>query len=171
MVLTAVFLVPLAVGIYLSAGTNRRSAHATQVSRDLASMYAQGVDFSKQANQNIALRLLNPSDGKSVLILSRIRMVTAADCAAVGSAPCTNLGFPVMVQRIVIGDLDLHPSTLGSPLSVDATTGAILSWATDTSARVTDPGVSVKPGEPAYAAEAFISDPEDHTGVYARTLF
>lgn len=171
MVLTAVFIVPLVVGIYLSTGTNRRSAHATQVSRDLASMYGQGVDFSKPANQNIALRLLNPTDGKSVLILTRIRVVTAADCGPSSDMGCTNQGYPAIVQRIVIGEQDLHPSSLGSPGSIDAATGNVLNWATDISARVSDSSVTAKAGESAFAAEAFISGPDDHTGVYARTLF
>ncbi len=171
MVLTAVFLVPLAVGIYLSTGTNRRSSHATQVSRDLASMYGQGVDFSKAANQNIALRLLNPSDGKSVLILTRIKIVTAADCGPGADMGCANQGYPVIVQRIVIGEPELHPSSLGSPLSIDQVTGNVLNWATDVSARVTDSSIVAKPGESTYAAEAYISGPDDHTGVYARTLF
>lgn len=171
MVLTAVFLVPLAVGVYLSTGTNRRSTHANQVSRDLASMYGQGVDFSKPANQNIALRLLNPSDGKSVLILTRIKVVAAADCGPAAEMGCANQGYPAIVQRVVIGEPELHASTLGAPLSIDPATGNVLNWATDASARVTDASIVVKPGESTYAAEAYISGPDEHTGVYARTLF
>jgi hypothetical protein len=170
-VLCAVFLVPLAIGIYLSSGTNRRSIHANQVSRDLASMYAQGVDFSQPANRNIALRLLDSHDGRTVLIFTRIRGVSPADCGPSPGAQCTNNGYPAIVQRIVIGDPDLHPSSLGSPPSVDPATGNVLNWTTDASARVTDSGVSLKPGESAYAAETFIAGPDDHTGVYARTLF
>lgn len=170
-VLCAVFLVPLGIGIYLSSGTNRRSTHANQVSHDLASMYAQGVDFSQAANRNLALRLLDPGDGKTVLIFSRIRAVSPADCQAANVSQCTNSGYPVIVQRIVIGDPDLHPSSLGSPQNIDPATGNVPNWTTDTSARVMDSGVSLKPGESAYAAETFIAGPDDHTGVFARTLF
>jgi len=170
-VLCALFLVPLAIGIYLSSGTNRRSNHANQVSHDLASMYAQGVDFSQPANRNIALRLLDSRDGRTVLIFTRIRGIGPSDCGTAPGAQCTNNGFPVIVQRIVIGDADLHPSSLGSPASIDPVSGNVLNWATDASARVADSGVSLKPGESAYAAETFIAGPDDHTGVYARTLF
>jgi hypothetical protein len=172
LVLCTIFLVPLALGIYLSTGTNRRSIHANQVSHDLASMYAQGVDFSQQANRNIARRMLDARDGKTLLIFTRIRSVSAADCSPLPGAPCANNGYPVIVQRIVIGDVDLHGSSLGSPVNIDAATGNVLNWTTDTSARVSDSSVSpLKPGESAYAAETFIAGPDDHTGVYARTLF
>ncbi len=169
-VLCACFLVPLVAGIYLSTGTSRRRAHATQVSRDLASMYSQGVDFSQPANQNIARQLLNRSDGKALLILTRIRSVGPADCGATPIAQCSNNGYAVITQRIVIGDPELRPSSLGAPLSIDKGTGNVLSWTTDASARVVDSSVTLKPGESAFAAEAFITGPEEHTGVYARTL-
>jgi hypothetical protein len=171
MVLSLVFLLPLTVGIYLSTGTNRRSAHATQVSHDLASMYSQGVDFAQKANQNIALRLLDPHDGKAVLILTRIHDVAASDCGPAADAQCPNSGYLVVVQRIVIGDPELHSSSVGAPRSVDRNTGNVLNWATDVSARLSDSSISLKPGETGYAAETFISGPDEHTGVYARTLF
>jgi hypothetical protein len=162
-------MIPLLAGIYLSLGTNRRSMHASQVTHDLASMYAQGVDFSQAANQSIARRLLDPQDGKAVLILTRLRLVTPTDCGA--SAQCANNGLPVIVQRIVIGDPELRPSTLGTPLSIDRRTGNVLNWAIDASARVSDATVTLKAGESGYAAEAFIAGPDDQGGVYARTLF
>jgi hypothetical protein len=168
-VLCAVFLAPLIAGIYLAAGTNRRTAHANQITRDLASMYSQGVDFSQPANQSIARRLL-AQDSKALVILTRIHSVAETDCAPALVAQCANNGTPVIVQRIVIGDPDLRPSSLGTPLSIDHTTGAVLNWATDSSARVTDSSLTLKPGETAYAAEAYIGGPDEHTGVYARTL-
>ncbi len=168
-VLCAVFLVPLAAGIYLSTGTNRRTVHANQVAHDLASMYSQGVDFSQPSNQNIARQLL-AQDAKSLIILTRIRGVAATDCAQMPASQCTNSGNAVIVQRIVIGNPELRPSSLGTPLSIDRETGNVLNWATDTSARVTDSNLTLKPGETAYAAEAYIEGPDEHTGVYARTL-
>jgi hypothetical protein len=170
LVLSACFVIPLVAGIYLSTGTNRRSAHATQVSRDLASMYAQGVDFSQPANRNIARQLLDRSDGRALLILTRIHTVGPADCGSMPVIQCSNNGYAVITQRIVIGDPQLRPSSLGAPLSIDQTTGNVLSWANDASARVTDSSVTLKPGESAFAAEAFITGPDEQTGVYARTL-
>jgi len=169
-VLSACFLLPLATGIYLSTGTTRRSAYATQMSHDLASMYSQGVDFSRPENQNIARQLVSRSDGKTLLILTRIHFVAPADCGSTPLAQCANNGYAVITQRIVIGDSDLRTSSIGSPLSIDQTTGNVLSWATDTSARVLDSSVALKPGETAYAAEAFIAGADDQTGVYARSM-
>jgi hypothetical protein len=170
LVLSACFVVPLVAGIYLSTGTSRRSTRATQVSRDLASMYAQGVDFSQPANRNIARQLLDRSDGRALLILTRIHSVGPADCGNAPLVQCSNNGYAVITQRIVIGDPQLRSSSLGAPLSIDQATGSVLSWATDASARVTDSSVTLKPGESAFAAEAFITGPDEQTGVYARTL-
>lgn len=170
LVLTAVFLVPLVIGVYLSTGTNRRSLEADEVSRDLASMFSQGVDFSQPENQSIARRLL-ASYGKGVVVLTRIRMVAAADCASSAGSQCGNNGYPVIVQRIVIGDPNLHPSSLGAPASIDPRTGGVQNWINDASARVSDASVSLKPGEWAYAAETYIAGPDDGSGVYARAMF
>lgn len=169
-VLWVCFLVPLVAAIYLSTGTNRRSEHAKQVSRDLASMFAQGVDFSQPANQEIARQLLSGSDGKALLILTRIRTVAPADCGSTPVVQCSNNGYAVITQRIVIGNPELHASSFGLPRSIDQATGNVLSWATDASARVVDSSVTLKPGESAFAAEAFITGAEEHSGVYARTL-
>src|SRR5712692_10279664 len=83
--LGAIFLVPLGIGVMLVNSSASRNDHANQVSRDVASMYAQGVDFSNKANQNIALNVAEGlgmaiGGGNGVLILSKIRVVHDADC-------------------------------------------------------------------------------------------
>src|SRR5579864_2834436 len=90
--LGAIFLVPMVIGVLMVNSSARRNDHANQVSRDIASMYAQGLDFSNRANQDIALNVaeglgINMHRGNGVLILSKIRMVHESDCA---SSACPN---------------------------------------------------------------------------------
>ena len=170
-VLGGVFLIPLAIGVFLVGASTKRSAHANQVSRDLASMYAQGMDFSQPNNQSIALQLLDAGEGSGMILLTKMHTVTDADCGPAPAGDCVNSGYPVIVQRIVIGDPSLHPSSLGTPASIDRRTGNVLNWARDISARVADPSVNMRAGESAVAAETFLSSPDDKTGVYARTVF
>jgi hypothetical protein len=146
--------------------------HASEVTRELAGMYSQGVDFSQPANQRIALRLLGADDGDGVILLTRMRTVAPADCGA-PAAPgaCANEGYAVVVQQVVIGDPALRPSSLGMPGNVDRTTGKVPDWQHDPSARVADSRVVIKAGESAYAAETFLVAPDGRSGVYARTLF
>ena len=170
-VLAAVFLIPLAVGVLLVSNNSQSSVRADQVSRDLASMYSQGVDFSRPANQSIALQLLDSTmNGQGLIILTRMRAVGEHDCESIGT-DCVNAGYPVITQRIVIGDPSLRASSLGTPHSVDHNTGEVLNWARDASARVMDPDISLKPGESAVAAETYLTAPASRGGVYARTVF
>lgn len=170
-VLTAIFLAPIGMGIYLVAGNASRGMHADEISRDLASMYSQGVDFSQPANRSIAMRLLGTDADHSLVILTRMRAVSEPDCTPSGASDCVNNGYPVVVQRIVIGDATLRESTLGAPRSIDPSTGTVLNWAHDASARVPDAGITLKPGESAYAAEAYLSAPGGRQGVFARSVF
>jgi hypothetical protein len=85
--LGAIFFIPLAIGVLLVSNSANRNDHANQVSRDVGSMYAQGLDFSNTANQDIALKVaeglgMDIRGGKGVLILSKLRVVHNTDCAA-----------------------------------------------------------------------------------------
>ncbi len=174
--LGAIFLVPLTIGILMVNTSASRNDHANQVSRDVASMYAQGVDFSNHANQNIALNVaeglgMNIRGGKGVLILSKIRVVHDADCAADAVGKCANKGYAVVTQRYVIGNTALRSSSFGTPVSVDTATGNVRNWAADVSARAQDFPASLKPGEFTYAAECYLTSAESRTGVYSRAMF
>src|ERR1022692_260364 len=105
--LGAIFFIPLAIGVLLVNNSANRNDHANQVSRDVASMYAQGLDFSNTANQDIALKVaeglgMDIRGGKGVLILTNIRVVPSSDCAAAGAGRCGNEGYAVITQRYVI---------------------------------------------------------------------
>jgi hypothetical protein len=51
--LGAIFLIPLSIGLLLVTSASQND-HANQISHDVDSMYAQGMDFSQPANQDIA---------------------------------------------------------------------------------------------------------------------
>src|SRR5271170_5264443 len=98
-VLGAIFLIPLSIGIVMVTNSASRSDHAYQISHDVGSMYAQGLDFSQGANQNIALNVaegigIDIQGGKAVLILSKIRVVHPSDCPPEATERCTNQGYP-----------------------------------------------------------------------------
>jgi hypothetical protein len=54
---------------------------------------------------------------------------------------------------------------------VNAASGEVMNWASDTSARAQDISASLRPGEFAYVAECYVTSPEHRSGVYARAVF
>jgi len=172
----AIFLVPLSIGVLLVNSSASQNDHANEISRDVASMYAQGIDFSKTENRNIVLRAaeglgVHIDQGQGVLILSKIRIVHPSDCPADQPANCSNKGYAVVTQRYVIGDAELRSSSFGTPALVDAATGNVRNWAGDSSARAQDFTAHLNPGEFTYAAECYLAAPESRTGVYSRSMF
>src|SRR5271157_1932733 len=171
--LGAIFLAPLLIGVVLVRSSADRNDIANQVSRDIASMYSQGMDFSKSENQAIAIRVaegagLQLDGGRGVLILSKLRIVKESDCS---TGPCANLGRPVVVERFVIGGRDLRGSSFGVPSGLDPTTGKVVNWATDPTARAGEVALNLKPGEFSYAAECYLANHDAGAGVYARAMF
>src|SRR5579871_784804 len=159
--LGAIFFVPLVIGVVLVSNSASRNDHANQVSRDVASMYAQGLDFANPANQDIALKVaeglgMDIRGGRGVLILSRIRVVHSSDCAG----HCANEGFAVITQRFIIGNATLRASSFGTPAHVDGGTGNVHDWANDVTARAEDFPANLKAGESTYAAECYLASQE-----------
>lgn len=174
--LGAIFLVPLGIGVVLVTNSAARGDDAYKISREIGSMYAQGLDFSQTANQNIALNVaegigIDMQSGKGVLILSKIRMVHPSDCAEHTVGKCKNAGYPVVIERYVLGNRSLRPSSFGTPATLDAATGKVRDWANDPSARVVNFVSGLKPGEVTYAAECYLPTPELRSGVYSRAIF
>jgi len=174
--LGAIFVIPLLIGVFV-VGTNAELTNqANQVSHDLASMYAQGVDFSSAPNQKIAMRVadgvgMKLEGGQAVVILSKIRVVRDSDCGSSPSAKCSNRGYPVVLQRYVIGNTRLRGSSLGSPANIDPKTGDVGNWASDATARADVFALGIKDPEYTYAAECFLATPDVGTGVYSRAMF
>jgi hypothetical protein len=126
---TLLLSVPLILGILAIGIRYVRELKITQISRDLANMYARGVDFNASGAANIVQRL-GPgfdfsSSGNGVAILSKVRKVTSAECTANGVAlgGC-NANQAVFEQQIVFGNSAVRPSNFGTPtgLASDKTT-------------------------------------------------
>ncbi len=183
-------LMPLYVWMLVFGLDLRRMMQTGQVSRDAGHMYARGVDFSLAGNQEVLVRLaagmnMTRTGGAGVVILTRLLKVGEQDCAdggiSVGS--CTNLGQPVVTQRIVVGNAGLKPSLVATPdgglLQSD---GSVIP-----SDYLTKPGVraesfnailNLAEGETAYVAEAWFESPvkdfptlNNRGPLYARTIF
>jgi len=172
--LGAIFLVPLSIGVLLVSSNASQYDHANQISRDIASMYAQGMDFSKSANQSIAMRVaegLGMPAGQGIIILSKVRVVHDADCRDQTRGECANNGRAVVTERYVMGNATLRRSSLGTPAGLNQTKGDVLNWTSDQSARAQDFTANLKPGEFAYVAECYMTSPELRGGVYARAMF
>jgi hypothetical protein len=175
-VLGAIFLIPLCIGTVLVTNNASRSDHAYQISHDVGSMYAQGVDFSQSANQNIALSVAegignDMHGGRGVLILSKIRVVHPSDCPPNAAGNCNNQGYPVVTERYVLGNRSLRASSFGTPASLDPASGKVRDWTNDLSARAANFASMLKPGEVTFAAECYLTSPESPSGVYSRTMF
>ena len=171
--LGAIFLLPLSIGLVLVTKNASQGDNAYKISHDVGSMFAQGLDFSQSANQNIALGLAEGAGvdiqaGKGVLILSKIRMVHPSDCP---SGQCSNKGYPVVTERYVLGNRSLRASSFGTPASLDPASGKVRDWMNDQSARASNFASTLKPGEVTYASECYLTTPESPSGVYSRTMF
>jgi hypothetical protein len=91
----------------------------TQLTRDVAHMYALGTDFNQTGAVSIAQKLSTDfsltNTGTAVLILSKIVQVYQADCTAASLQTCPNLNEPVFAQRIYLGNTKLRASNYGTP--------------------------------------------------------
>lgn len=174
----SLFLVPITLGIFQIGMDLRTMVQATHLSRDVGSMFAQGVDFTNTTNRNIVVRLANGlgmtvNGGNGVVILSRVYQVQDSDCTGAGLtvAQCTNDNQTVVVQRFVIGNSSLRTSSYGTPGSIDSATGNVNNWLTDTSARATNFNLTLSGGEWSYASEGMFTSITRPSGIYSRFLF
>jgi hypothetical protein len=117
--LAMTFAFPLLLGLGAVGIRISRTLQATQLTRDVAHMYALGADFSLAGTQAIARTLSRDyslsSTGNGVLMFSRIQMVQQTDCNAAGRPSCPNLNKPVFTQRVVMGHATLQASHFGTP--------------------------------------------------------
>ena len=110
---------PLLLGVGAIGIRLGRTLQATQLTRDVAHMYAWGTDFSLAGTQAIAGKLsqdfnLNGT-GESVLLFSTVYVVQQTDCNAAGLHTCPNLNLAVFTQRVALGNTTLRPSQFGTP--------------------------------------------------------
>ncbi len=185
--LVASFLLPLLFGTVVVGLNLSRSIQVTQVSRDAGHMYSRGVDFSDAGNKALIERLaqglnIRVTGGTGVVILSTIMFVGDAQCTAAGlsGTACTNRYFPVITNRLVIGNSSARASSFGTPnSSLIAADGDVSNYLTNTSTRADGFGsvLSLQAGETAYVSEVYVPSSDfglpgyETTGVYSRTVF
>jgi len=179
--------VPMLLGIAGVGVQLGRTLSATQVTRDVAHMYAMGADFSLTGAKSIASTLSRDfsltSNGNAVLILSRIVKVYQADCTANSLQSCPNANQTVFAQRIIIGNSSLRSSNFGTPPSnyVDASGNITPTDYMQQSALIAsgfDSVLSLQQGESARVVEGYFSMSELNLtgstyggGYYVRLLF
>ena len=185
--LVTTLLLPLLFGTVVIGLNLGRSIQVTQVSRDAGHMYSRSVDFSEPANQALIERLAQGLDihvtgGGGVVILSTVTFIGDNECDAAGlvGGACTNRDYPVMIQRIVVGNSAARSSAFGTPNpELLDSKGNVANYMTNTSARA-DGFMSVlalQPGDLAYVSEVFAPSSDfgmpgyETTGVYCRTVF
>ena len=187
MVLVLAVGIPLLFGIAGVGLQLGRTIEGTQVTRDVAHMYALGADFSLNGSQAIA-RALSPgfrmtSTGNAVLILSSIVKVFQLDCNANSLKSCPNLNQTVFAERIVIGNASLRVSAFGTPpASYIDSSGNIrpVDYCQQATliAHGFDTVISLQQGQSARVVEGYFSMPELNLikttrggGYYVRMLF
>jgi Flp pilus assembly protein TadG len=135
------FFVPVILGMITVGIALIRNFQVNQLTRDVAHMLSQGVDFSQQSTQNLVANDLanglslqaNSSNvtgsatGNGVLVLSVFESLTS-------SCGCANAGHVVVVTRIVIGNNTLYTSQFGSPSDISST-GAVGNYSSDPGAQ------------------------------------
>jgi hypothetical protein len=174
-------LVILLFGVTVIGIQLGQSVRGAQITRDAASMYVRGIDFSLDANQDLLVRLaqgmgLAKVGGKGVMIFTKVTWVTQAECNDAGLTPC-NGDRHVMTHRVIVGDASLHTSALGTPDSAEPS-GIILDYMQNPAAIATFPYMQLRPGEDAYVTEGFFDTPEVNfpglhrdAGVYTIALY
>jgi hypothetical protein len=167
--LCVLFGIPLAFGLVSASSDLKLTNRASRFARELASMYRQGVDFSRPDSQSIAYDLARARElpirpENAVVILSTLRKVSDTDCAA-ASAGCLNRGMVVLERQLTLGNPRLHPSSFGA-----APPGAATAWLNDRTAQVKDFGETLRPGEVAWVAETWFSTPGQAGGIYVRSV-
>lgn len=178
------------VGVGISLG---RSIHSVQFCRDIAHMYADGVDFTQAGNKAIAVQLaqaagMTASGGNGVVVLTKVMTVYQADCDAAG-VTCTNLGLAVITQRVTVGNAALRASNFGTPTptlmdSLGNISANVYLTNSDSSVQtsgftplLTTAGMTQQQGDTAWVAESYFIYPalnfffSSSPGVYTRFIF
>jgi hypothetical protein len=175
--LLSLFLVPAFFGTVSTGMALGKGIQTSQVARDAGHMYVRQVDFSQTQNKNLVVRLANGmgmtvNGGNGVVILTQVLMIGSAECAAGGlsAAECTNKDWPVITQRLVIGNAALYTSTIGTPnpslLQADGTITPTnylkqSSCRANTLSHGTTTGLlTLQPAERTYVSEAYFRAPE-----------
>ena len=151
---------------------DRRRRRVQALNRNVAHMFATGVDFSQAANRNLVLKIagslhIQDSGGSGVILLTEI------DGTGNGQAICA--------RRIVIGNAALRASSYVTPASSVLDSGGAVTNLNDPSARVNAAFLTMMPmsqGDVVYLAETYFSTSDydwagflTGTGIYTKAMF
>jgi hypothetical protein len=118
--ISLLFLSPLMLGTLVFGFRIVKDIQMQQIVRDLGHMYLRGADFRNPGMVNIAKTLAQGMDltssGKSGIAISKIRLITEADCVAAGGGTnCTNINQGAFVEQLKIGNTSVGVSAFGTP--------------------------------------------------------
>ena len=172
-VLAASFVfLPLLAGTASVGMSMVRSIEVVSLNRDAGHMFAEGIDFSQQANRNILLKIagnlgITDSGGNGVIVLSEI------DGTGTNTAVCA--------RQFIIGNAALRPSSYVNPSSsvVDSSGGVTnLNDPSVNAAGFTPSVMPMNSGDVGYLAETYVSTSGydwtgflTGTGVYSKSIF
>jgi len=169
---SSLFLVPLILGLFSVGFGLIRAMNGIQLTRDVGHMWAGGVDFSLQANQNLMASQLaqglnivsnsgnvtGGSTGNGVVVFS-IFTNLGNSCPT-----CPNANHIVLIRRVVVGNHTVFTSAYGVPQStlINAINGDIANYSSDISARADNFNnlMTLNAGEIAYFTESYFTAPD-----------
>ncbi len=190
-VLSALVWMPLLLGTIVFGINIIRAIQVSQLARNTGHMYAYGIDFTQPENSALLARLakslsIQQNGGTGAILLSKITLVTARDCAAANMPTCPNQGKYVFTSLYAFGNLDYAVSKLGNPSARYYTNGTAITQAqylsdptlvaTYFSNFLQFPDATV-PGQYAYVSEVTLNSQSinwtdfSKTGSYARSIF
>jgi hypothetical protein len=191
--LSLIFLIPLLLGTFVFGFRLIRSLSMVQITRDLGHMYIRGIDFRnvgpKQNAQTLASGFDLSATGKSLVTLSRIKVIQQADCDAAnaigpGTFPaghtCANINLPVFMEQLKLGNLANGASHFGTPpVQTDFTVSPRdMGRNSGAQAAAFATAMTLKAGEYAFVAEMINLTPDLNIPglsgapeVYARSIF
>ncbi len=123
--------VPLLLGTSIFGVNLIRAIQVSQVARNSAHMFSQGIDFSQAQNAALLVRMagglnIQRSSGDGGVLLSKITLVTQQDCDAANIPNCPNLNQYVFTSLLVFGNSAYATTKLGSPSASDYQNGLTL---------------------------------------------
>jgi hypothetical protein len=191
--LVAAFLVPICLGVVGVGLALGDAVKVSQTVRDAGHMFGRGIDFDRDDNKDIIVRLagslgMTRAGGSGTVIFSKIITPRQEDCEAANKANnCPNRDLPVITHRVAVGNTALRSSAFGTPAAhLVSATGNIspLDYLTQSSALangfstvMSDAGMVQNRGEIAYVVEGFFRIPsfgfmgDTTSGVYCRYIF
>jgi hypothetical protein len=174
--LVAMPLVLLLLGVTTTGLGLGRSVQVAQICRDAASMYVRGVDFSRDGNKDVLVRLsqglgMTRNGGDGLIILSKVTFIPQQTCTDLSLFPC-NGDRHVITQRIVVGDPSLRASAVGTPnAGLLDSKGLVRDYIKEVSAVATFPMMTLQNGQYAYVAEVHFVGFMGGAPIYSRAIF